>query len=244
MLAALATCILLLITNIQAQDTTFKHFGITGEVASRFVWRGQQPAGSGPVIHPNLYWANDHLEFGALGIVMLANQYQEIDLYAKASAGAYSITVTDYHIPYLADGTALSYNPGFFNYQNQTTSHIVEVAGAISSIAKTGFNVMAAVHIYGNDKCYGHDAGLDTTGTNYYSTYLKAGYTIKRKMGTMEFFAAGTPKASFYGDRASFVNVGAEMICQYQYGFLKGERVSVIANPNANRAYIVFSFIF
>lgn len=205
-------------------------FNISADVVNRFIFRGMNVGGSSAHIQPLVYYTKSNIEIGAFGSYGLSNQYEEVDLYAKYYIKDFYLTYTDYYIPVLPDGSAMSINNKFFNFNNKTTSHNGEITFGYKRTKSFPISLNINMFIFGNDKNYGYDAGLDTTSGNYYSTYIELGYTIKISDKKVDLFAGLTPEQGLYGDKFGFVNVG-----------LKGYKDIQISDKLTIPAYVVLT---
>jgi hypothetical protein len=138
---------------------------------SRYIWRGTD-YGDSPSIQPYFSFVYNHLEIGCWNAFSAINTYREIDLYLKYTIHRFSVTLTDYNIPY-TNGNPASPNIQYFAYKNKTTAHTVELALQYKGSEKYPFWIMGSVFLYGNDKRWGYIEHLDTSNINYFSSILR-----------------------------------------------------------------------
>lgn len=229
----------------QAEDKTCRfplklHAG--ADIMSGYVFRGTE-YGNSPSVQPVLSLSAGNFELGAWGAMALASSYKEVDLYAKYSLKDFSLTVTDYYIPFANGGNA-SPDPRFLNYTDEVTAHTLEGSLQYKRTQKIPLWVSANLYFYGNDKRWGYDAGKDTTDKTYYSSYFEAGYSFAVKQNTADVFLGFTPSAGAYGNTLGVVNAGvtASRKIRITSDFELPVRASLIVNPQTSNIYFLFGF--
>ncbi|MDD5649006.1 MAG: hypothetical protein PHF86_01070 [Candidatus Nanoarchaeia archaeon] len=179
---------------------------VSADLVNRFFWRGQNVGGNSFHLQPLVYYSKSHFEIGAFGSYGFCNKYEEVDLYAKFKLKDFAIAYTNYYIPIFGDETPSSINTKFYNF-GKTTPNIGEVSLSYKS---ESFPLFGSINtfIWGNDKNFGYDAELDSTGGNYYSTYAELGYSFNKNIN---LFVGLTPYRGFYGNDFGVVNVGLKV---------------------------------
>ncbi|HNX21665.1 MAG TPA: hypothetical protein PKG88_04810 [Bacteroidales bacterium] len=230
-------------TDPTSGDTIVKKkwsLNVGADLMSRYVWRGTD-YGDSPSIQPYLSLAYKNFEIGCWNSFSATNKYREIDLYVKYTINRFSITLTDYYIPY-NNGNPASPDIRYFAYQNQTTAHTFEAALQYKGSEKYPFWIMGGVFFYGNDKRWGYQPELDTTNKTYFSSYFEAGYTFSIKDNNLDVFAGITPMAGAFGNSFGVVNLGitAYKSIKINKDYSLPVKGSLIFNPQANAAHFVF----
>jgi hypothetical protein len=240
---------LLLVTNVFSQDTIKTSKGtltVTADLVSKYVWRGQNWAGSGPHIQPTFSYAIKGFEIGAMGSYGVSNNYQEVDPYLKYTTHGFSFQITDYYIPYTFTGDNASGDPRIFNFKSKTTASTGELAISYKGPESFPISLLAGTIIYGNDHSYGYKSSLDKDSSIYYSTYIELGYTIKAGGQNLDLFAGLTPGAGFYGNSFGFVNLGLKGYRNIQITdkYALPVYATFVVNPQAEKLYLVFGITF
>lgn len=204
-------------------------FSLSGDIKSRHTWRGGLTCSAWNV-QPTLNMNIKNLTLGAWGCYTVDNSYSEIDLYASYKLGNFSATLLDYYNP--IEGVKKN---DFFNYNADTTRHLVDVNVKFHGTTNFPVYIMASTMIYGVDK-------KPNTTQNRYSTYFEAGYTLNLNADQrVDFFMGGTPHKSYYANKAAIVNVGMtvhqniNVLGQYKLPLY----ISMIVNPTYENIYFV-----
>lgn len=208
---------------------TSPKLSLSAEVKSRHTWRGSLTC-SALNIQPTLNLTASNLTLGAWGCYTVDNSYAEVDLYAIYRKGAFSLAVLDYYSP----NEAVKQND-FFQFNSKTTRHIVDVNASYSGTSSLPIRLMVGTMVYGDDR-------RDSAGTNRYSTYIEAGYTLKLSaLQKIDFFVGGTPHKSLYGKQGGIVNVGftahqtVKILRQYDLPAY----ASIVINPMTENIYFI-----
>jgi hypothetical protein len=238
---------------VNAQEEAEEHssaveFSAGVDFVSSFLWRGLN-LGNSPAIQPNAAISAFGFELSAFGsYALVANEYHgfsqvpytEFDLELKyslpTSAGTFSIVATDIFMPHLG----LEYS----NYDG------------IVDDEETGAHWLCAGITYEGPEHFPLSLKLDY---NFYneiskSIYAELGYNFTCGGTSIDLFcgaAMGTnkdvvPGSIFYEiekDEIGIINVGGTITktIEVTNTFSIPLSTSVIFNPNANAAYLVFS---
>ena len=229
-----------------AKDSTRGTLNVTADLVSKYVWRGQSWAGSGPHFQPTLSYSNSGFELGVTGSYGISNNYQEVDPYVKYSTHGFTIQFTNFYIPYTFNGDSASEDPRFFNFNAKTTASVGELALFYKGPENFPISFVAGTILYGNDHNYGYDAKLDSTSQNYYSTYFELGYTIKLGGQSIDLFGGITPWSGFYGNGFGVVNLGIKGYRSIKItdSYSLPVYASLITNPQAEKIYLIFGITF
>lgn len=206
-----------------AQTDSIRKIIISGNVdlVSRYIWRGQE-YGQAPAIQPGLSAGWKGFTIGAWGSYKFAGAgNQETDLYISKEAGPFSISIWDYWS--FCDTSSMD----LFNYKEKSTSHALEAQLLLNGGEKIPFNFLAGYFFYGSDSSR--------------SVYLELQYNRSCGPVEMMFFAGFQPKGEYYGQDATFVNLGCTAFKTIK---ITGEwslpvSVSCILNPSNKSFYIV-----
>ncbi|MEI8186951.1 MAG: hypothetical protein WCG19_09665 [Chlorobiaceae bacterium] len=174
-------------------------FKIGADLVTSYVWRGTA-IGDSPAIQPALSYTfkDSNIVVGAWGsYAVIANtplldspdyRYQETDFYVTLPIGPFSLTATDYFMPFPGSSDAFSFKNGGPN--------IAEVS---LGYAQGDLSLLAAINFAGTHYDYAKyfEAG--------YKVYDKDGYTAKVVLGAGDEseYAVSTGKTGF-----NVVNVG------------------------------------
>lgn len=180
---------------------------------SRYIWRGLDLGGSSASIQPSITFTKGGLTLGAWGAYSLSpisdngygmTHYSEIDLYASYTYKMFSLTFTDYFVPYDPAKSAK-----FGEFGKDTTSHVGEISLSFNGLEGLPLSVLFAMNIYGYDarKANGEDLVM--------SKYIEIGYSIDARGIPVKFFAGAAldkpadGQGSYYlNEKAGFINVG------------------------------------
>ena len=226
------------------QDTTAKEnpFSIGCDIMSKYVWRGTD-FGDAPSIQPGVSFTKAGFTIGAWGAIATSYKgYQETDLYASYAYKFMSLTVTDYFFP----SNTKTYN--FFDYDDSSTGHILEVSLAFNGLENFPLTVMLATNVYGADNVRINPDG--TTGDIQYSTYAEIAYAFKYVnvfMGTnLTNVDRENGETGFYGNYIGVVNLGVSATKNIKITkfYSLPLSVSLITNPQAEKIYLVAGISF
>ncbi len=223
--------------NVHAQEGNVK-INVAADIVSRYVWRGVD-YGASPNIQPTLSLTAGNFEIGSWGAFNTLGTYSEVDLYAKYTISKVSIGVTDYFFP--VNGIPATDNSKYFNWENETTGHLLETFAQYKGGENLPLSLLASVMVYGNDKKQEVSSTQDTTYKNNYSTYFELGYTFDIKGQALDTFVGFTPASGLYGDKAGVVNLGISAVKKIAITdkFELPLKASLITNPEAQNIYFV-----
>lgn len=191
--------LLLLLTVFFANARESASFDMGMDLMNRYVWRGLNLSSS-PVIQPYLEYNKGNFTLGTWGSYALSQEpYQEVDVYASYSINNLTITINDYFNP--LDSMLVTHN--YFDWNSNTTSHAIEAIFELSDLPGIPLSLTAGVFIFGNDK--------NESGSNYYSTYLEAGYDFNIGEQAVHSFVGITPSEGLYNDEFGVVNMGLSL---------------------------------
>ena len=206
-----------------AQNDSISNFSWSADIdlMSRFVWRGQQ-YGTGPSIQPGLSGTWKNLTIGVWGAYeIVESETQETDFYISQTAGPFTFSIWDYW-SYSETGST-----NFFNYSENTTSHVLEAQVQVSGNEKLPFSLLGSYLFYGNDPSK--------------SIYLELQYARNLRDTELVLFAGYQAKGNYYAEHAAFVNLG----CTLSKPIALTERYSVplslslVVNPDRQSVQLV-----
>ncbi len=222
--------VLLVLSPIQAQDTTKMDLSLGADVVSHYVWRGLLYSAS-PNIQPYLGYTNNSgsLNVGVWSSYSLSDFYSEVDFYVGYTVGPVSVYVWDYFT--MGEGA----RNGFFDYDKDSTMHAIEGTLLFSGFDEFPLQLTLATFFYGNDR--------DESGDNFYSTYIEAAYPLKWKDNELNLFMGVTPAEGLYGSEFTVCNLGLSHHRQVQItnNFALPVSGSLILNPHLENIYFVFT---
>jgi hypothetical protein len=244
-------------TSCFSQNDAPIQFGV--DLMNRYIWRGVDLGGESPSIQPSLkhVWnsedSNHSLVLGAWGAYNFATSNQEADLYFSYTyKNLVSFTLTDYYFPGLYSNDS---NKGkYFNYKKDATGHVFEPAINFNGTEKFPFTFLFAINVYGADAAKVNDDG--TSGDIFKSKYIEIGYKKSIKGVDFNAFLGGvlddpkeeTGELGYYGlnKSAGIVNLGVKVAKKIKITdtFEIPVQASLVANPEAEKLYIVFGISF
>lgn len=226
------------IPETQAQNETSFKPGV--DIMSRYVWRGLNLGGSSPSIQPSLEYTINNFTIGTWGAFSSSNGFevQETDLYLSYSfKESFSVTLTDYFFPNETIG-----NNHYFDFEEDSTGHLFEIAAAYLGSERIPFSFMAAVNFWGAD-------ARNLENKKQYSTYFELGYNGSCKEIDYNIFIGGTPNSpdkekgetGFYGPSAGVINIGITAIKNVEITdrFKLPVSTSFIINPQTENVFLV-----
>jgi len=230
-------CLLSLNVFSQEENTTEigtegsgQNFTLSADLVSSYIWRGLNYSSS-PNIQPYLAYTFDkaNITVGSFGSYSLGSFYSEVDLFASATFGMFTLEVWDYFNMYEVD------NNHFFDFKNASTGHAME--GIIMVNGPESFPLKGTIgtFFYGNDK--------NNNGDNAYSTYFELAYPFKWKQNNLSVFIGGTPREGFYASDFAINNIGItnEREIKINDKFSLPVSGSLILNPFQEGIFLVFT---
>lgn len=227
---------------IRAQEKEGIKPEIGCDLVTSYIWRGSPvyaALGDQNVLSPSFQPAFSlnfkGLELGTWGSIDFTGTYKELDLYLSYSLKGFTVMMTDYY--WAGDWIVKNY----FEYQNDSTSHYLEASLGYKG-EKYPFSILVATMFYGADKQF------EDPLKNNYSTYIELGYGFKISEYNLDLFLGMTPFDGMYGDGYggkdgfAIVNTGitGSRAIKITENFSLPVKASVIANPQAQKLFLVF----
>ncbi|MBK9356630.1 MAG: hypothetical protein IPN08_04425 [Bacteroidales bacterium] len=238
MLGSMLAIMLFLPGKATAQIET--SFNSKVDLMSHYIWRGKNLGGSSPSIQPTLEYNLGGITLGTWGAFSMSDglKVQETDLYLSYNIkDLFSVTITDYFLP-----VDTIVNNNYFEYNEDKTSHLLELSASFDGTEKIPFTLLAAVNFWGAD-------ALKSDGKKQFSTYFELGYNGTCKEVDYNIFLGFTPnspdqekgESGFYGPYAGVVNCGitASKEIQITDKFSLPVTTSFIVNPQAENVFLV-----
>lgn len=215
-------------SSLFAQSDTLPSITTSADVdlMSRFIWRGQE-YDQAPSIQPELSVAWKGFTLGVWGAYKFTGPgMQETDFYLLKNIGPVTVGIGDYWS--FCDTTSMD----IFNYNQKTTSHLLEAQLLLSGGEILPFNFLASYFFYGADSSR--------------SIYLELQYLFASGPIDMMFFAGFQPKGVYYAPKATFVNIGCTAIKTIDVTdrWSMPVSLSLIVNPSVKSAYLVAGISF
>ncbi len=183
---------LIFIQKIEAQENENEEkssFSITGDIVSKYIWRGLSIS---PTLNfqPSVSYSINNFTFSTWGSSDILGNFKEIDLFMSYSNKGFSITLTDFY---------MNTNKKYFNFKNETTGHALEI-GLSYENEKIPFKILVGTLVYGEDKTIFYDTNETHLNKQNYSTYFELSYTFDIKQSKLNLFAGATPFTGIYGN--------------------------------------------
>lgn len=209
--------------SIFAQSDTISKIStsVSVDLVSHYIWRGQD-YGQTPGIQPGLSatWNDFTLRYwGAYRIGGSGDH--ETDLYIEKTIGPVTFSIWDYW----SYSDSISNN--YFDYNKNSTSHLLEAQVLLSGGEKLPFNLLGSYLFY----------GADPTKSIYFELqYLHSFGSIDTQT-----FAGFQAKGEYYAPQAAFVNLGCTASKSFKIteGWLLPANLSFIVNPDSKKVYLV-----
>lgn len=251
LLPILVTCLLLFLRTLPVSAQSSVSLG--AEVVSRYVWRGLDQGGGAPAVHPVIGYqyttkdGNHAIGISAWGAYTLSgNASEEVDLILEYSyREMFSVSVSDYFFPGLYTGSRNNY----FNYNPDSTGHVIEAAVGFTGNNKIPVTALFAINVYGNDA---RIANPDSTlGRIAYSKYLEVGFVYSFKWFDLNARIGAaldapdtriTTEGYYLNPRAGVINVGLQVSHEFQLNDHVAFPVTTTftVNPMLQKVYLVF----
>lgn len=233
-----------LIIAIMITGASFAQEKITAKpgvsIMSRYIWRGLNLGGSSLSVQPSLELTAGHFTFGTWGAFSTNSSLtvQETDLYLTYNINdAFSLTVTDYFLPEEA-----AFTDNYFELEQDSTGHVVELAGSFNGTDKIPFTFLAAVNVWGAD-------ARKIDNSKQYSTYFELGYKATLNNVDYRIFIGGTAtspdtdkgETGYYADDAGITNFGVTAVKKIELTdkFTLPLTTSFIINPKSEKVFLV-----
>lgn len=209
----------------QEADNEKLSLNVGADIINKYVWRGAQLGSNFPSVQPYVELGAGPFVAGFFNSISLSgvSSFQEIDFYVGANfyKEMFSVFFFDYYI----------FAPGgdYFDFNNNTTGHVLEVDLSFNGTEKLPINVLYAINVYGADALKIED---DISSPNFnsstgikYSSYLELSYI--GKIGHVEykpFVAANLTNSKlpdlttgyvgetgYYGEKQGIVHAGFKL---------------------------------
>ena len=191
------------------------------DLVSHYIWRGQD-YGHKPSIQPGLSATWNNFTLGYWGAYRIAGSGDhETDFYLEKTIGPVTVSIWDYW----SHSDSISNN--YFDYNKNTTSHVLEAQVLLSGGEKLPFNLLGSYLFY----------GADPTKSLYFELqYLHSFGSIDTQT-----FAGFQAKGEYYGPKAAFVNLGCTASKSFKVtkNWSLPVNLSFIVNPDSRKAYLV-----
>ena len=204
---------------------------VATDVVSSYIWRGQDLGST--AIQPTLGVGYKGLSLSAWGSYGIANpaDTKEFDLTLAYSVGGFNIGITDYWF-----NVGLDPENRYFKYDAHSTNHVFE--GTI------GYDFgLASVQWYTN---FSGNDGTNKDGERAYSSYVEANVPFQLASVDWTATAGAVPFATtLYGTTGFAVtnlSLKATKDIKVTDSFSIPVFGQVVANPCAQKAYLVFGF--
>ena len=193
---------------------------VTVDLVSHYIWRGQD-YGHKPSLQPGLSATWKDFTLGYWGAYRIAGSGDhETDFYIEKTIGPVTFSIWDYW------NYSDSISNNYFDYNKNSTSHLLEAQVLLSGGEKLPFNLLGSYLFYGADPTK--------------SIYFELQYLHSFGSDT-QVFAGVQAKGEYYAPKAVFVNLG----CTASKSFKITENwslplnLSFIVNPDSKKAYLV-----
>lgn len=205
-------------------------FYVQFDLANRWIWRAAAFS-EAPVIQPSIGYANNKFSASIWGSYAFeSGAYSEIDFTIEYQLfQKFRIGLIDYFTT--SDVTGAEHR--FFNFDEGTSSHMLELYGNHKPFKKAPLAFLYSIWFWGPDRD-------KVTQKQNYSTYFEAKYTKSLKQADAYAFAGMTPWKGFYASGPAFVNLGVGLTKSITLGgkIAIPAKVEFILNPDAQKAFI------
>jgi hypothetical protein len=239
--------LLLLCTFVMAKS---QELSLGVDLFNRYIWRGLDLGGKSPSIQPYAsvkFGGETHAltigTWGAFSVAGTANE--ETDLYVNYSyKGMVNLMVTDYFFPGLNQGARDKY----FEWDSDSTGHVLEAAAAFSGTENFPFTALFAMNFYGND-------ARKINGNLFMSKYVEIGYKRTIKNTDLNVFAGAAldnpdtdaGETGYYlNENAGIINLGVKLAKTVAISdkFSIPMQCSFSVNPDLGKVYIALGVSF
>ena len=194
---------------------------VGADLVSGYIWRGQD-LGHAPSIQPGLSATWKNFTLGYWGAFRIAGSGDhETDFYLEKTIGPVTLSIWDYW------NYSDSISNNYFDYNKNTTSHLLEALILLSGGEKLPFNVIGSYLLYGADPSK--------------SLYFELQYVHSFGSFDTQAFAGFQAKGEYYAPKAAFVNVGCSVAKSVKVtkNWSFPINLSFIVNPDSKKAYLV-----
>jgi len=210
-------------TSLFAQTDTIPKIStaVSVDLVSHYIWRGQDYEHT-PSVQPGLSATWNDFTLGYWGAYRIAGSGDhEIDFYLEKTIGPVTFSIWDYWS--ICDTTSND----FLDYNESTTSHLLEAQVLISGGEKLPFNLLGSYLFYGADPTK--------------SLYFELQYLHSFGSVDTQVFAGFQAKGEYYAPKAAFVNLGctASKSVKITKNWSLPLNLSFIVNPDSKKAYLV-----
>lgn len=191
------------------------------DLVSHYIWRGQD-YGHNPGIQPGLSATWKEFTLGYWGAYRIAGSGDhETDFYVEKTFGLVTFSIWDYW----SYSDSISNN--FFDYNRNTTSHLLEAQVLLSGGEKLPFNFLGSYLFYGSDPTK--------------SMYFELQYLHSFGSFETQAFAGFQVKGEYYASKAAFVNMGCSVTKSIKAtkNWSLPVNLSFILNPDSKKAYLI-----
>lgn len=202
-------------------DTTHKVSVTAGfDLMSRYIWRGQD-YGQSPSIQPGLSATWKGFTLGAWGAYKFGESgEQETDFYISKSFKYVTLAVWDYW-------TFCDTASNFFDYDYNTTQHILEGQVLLTGGDIIPFNLLGSYFFYGQDHSN--------------SIYLELQFQHSFSFFDLQLFTGYQVLGEYYAPAPAFVNIGCTLLKDIEITskWSLPVTVSLIMNPYNQSLFLV-----
>lgn len=191
------------------------------DLVSHYIWRGQD-YGHVPSIQPGLSATWNDFTLGVWGAYRIAGSGDhETDFFIEKTIGPVTFSIWDYW------SFSDSISNDYFNYNKQTTSHLMEAQILLTGGEKLPFNLVGSYLFYGADPSK--------------SIYFELQYLHSFGSVDTQVFAGFQARGEYYATHAAFVNVGCTASKSFKIikNWSLPLNLSFIVNPDSKKAYLV-----
>ncbi len=194
---------------------------VSVDLVSHYIWRGQD-LGHIPGIQPGCSATWKDFTLGYWGAYRIAGSgVHETDFYLEKTIGPVTFSIWDYW------NYSDSASNNYFDYNKNTTSHLLEAQVLLSGGEKLPFNLLGSYNFYGADPSN--------------SLYFELQYVHSFGSFDTQAFAGFQAKGEYYAPKATFVNVGCSVAKSIRItkNWAVPLSLSLIGNPETQKVYLV-----
>jgi len=194
---------------------------VSVDLVSHYIWRGQD-LGHIPGIQPGISATWKDFTLGYWGAYRIAGSgVHETDFYLEKTIGPVTFSIWDYW------NYSDSASNNYFDYNKNTTSHLLEAQVLLSGGEKLPFNLLGSYNFYGADPSN--------------SLYFELQYVHSFGSFDTQAFAGFQAKGEYYAPKAAFVNVGCSVAKSIRItkNWAVPLSISLVGNPDTQKVYLV-----